>query len=206
MVLTEKQNSITIDGNIYFPNMQIRATPSTPYNGLYGHIIEICGTGMYTENTTVDIACEFYHPYDDKGIKKLEKKFTELYGIKQTADDIALDYVIMAPDMIRPLKKCRIYQIVPGNELASCSLAQIKEKGYVSPPRSVYKEVYDGEIYTENLETIFMIFNIDCPHGYMGRPLSVSDVVELYDGNGSRFYYCDQNCFVKTAFETEAVK
>lgn len=186
--------------------MQIRATPSSPYGGLYGHIIEICGTGMYTEKTTVDIACEFYQPDDEAGIKKIEKKFTELYGIKQTADDIALDYVIMAPDMIRPLKKCRVYQIVQGNDVNSYPFTQIKEKGHVSSSLGIYKKVYDGEIYTENLDTIFMIFNIDYPQGYTGRPLSVSDVVELYDSNGSRFYYCEQDRFVKTAFETEAEK
>ena len=37
--------------------------------------------------------------------------------------------------------------------------------------------------------------------GYKGHVLSVSDVLELYDGHGSTFYYVDQIGFVQIPFE-----
>ena len=37
----------------------------------------------------------------------------------------------------------------------------------------------------------------------MGHPIAVSDVIELYDGEGSEFYYVDAKVFQAIAFEKE---
>ena len=38
-------------------------------------------------------------------VKEIEARFSALYGEKKTIDDLGLDCVIMAPDMLEPLKK-----------------------------------------------------------------------------------------------------
>ncbi|WP_418485924.1 YodL domain-containing protein [Dysosmobacter sp.] len=36
--------------------------------------------------------------------------------------------------------------------------------------------------------------------GYDGRPIGISDVLELYDADGSEFYYCDRVGFRQIEF------
>ncbi|MDO0825560.1 YodL domain-containing protein [Desulfosporosinus nitroreducens] len=40
---------------------------------------------------------------------------------------------------------------------------------------------------SNSLEAIYSKFNSNHPPGYTGHSLSISDVVELYDGEGSEF-------------------
>ena len=82
----------------------IVGTKGTEYEGLFGYISQIrTGNDKDTDNETPDIYCCFNLPVLEKDIKELEEVFSELYGEKKTVDDIALDLVIMAPDMIKPL-------------------------------------------------------------------------------------------------------
>ena len=53
---------------------------------------------------------------------------------------------------------------------------------------------------TNNLEALYTKFNIDHPPGYAGHSLSMSDVLELYDENGSNFFYCDRFGFQEIGF------
>jgi hypothetical protein len=39
---------------------------------------------------------------------------------------------------------------------------------------------------------------------YLGRSLSVSDIVELYDESGSSFYYCEPFGFAEISFQPES--
>ena len=50
------------------------------------------------------------------------------------------------------------------------------------------------------LERIFALCNDHFPVGYEGRSLSPSDVVELYDDNSRRYFYCDTRGFVPVSF------
>ena len=59
--------------------------------------------------------------------------------------------------------------------------------------------VYDGQIGTNDLEEIYTLFR-EPVFGYEGRPIGISDVVELYDASGSEFYYCDRIGFQKIEF------
>ena len=59
--------------------------------------------------------------------------------------------------------------------------------------------VYDGQVGTNDLEEIYTIFRNPVP-GYDGRPIGISDVLELYDEGGSEFYYCDRVGFRQIEF------
>lgn len=74
------------------------------YAGLTGYIAEIRdGAEKETENETVDIYCCFDEPTDPDKVKELEEIFSELYEETKTLEDICLDMVIMASDMVEVL-------------------------------------------------------------------------------------------------------
>lgn len=61
---------------------------------------------------------------------------------------------------------------------------------------ALYDVVFDGEVQADDLEEVYRIFNVDKPEGFAGRSLSVSDIVHVMPGGGTRdvtpgYYYCD---------------
>lgn len=88
-------------GVTYVIGASIVGTPKSEYEGLYGNITEICdGKDKETENKTPDIYCSFETPVLPCKVKELEERFSELYQEPKTIDNITLDLVIMAPEMI----------------------------------------------------------------------------------------------------------
>lgn len=82
----------------------VMATDQSPYQGLLGTIVEIRdGQDRETQNETPDIYCSFDTPVIPAEIEKLEKVFSILHGTPKTLQDISLQRVIMAPDMIQVL-------------------------------------------------------------------------------------------------------
>jgi len=75
------------------------------------------------------------------------------------------------------------------------------QKKFGEPGIENYETVYDGELATNDLEGIYTKFNIDHPYGYEGHSLSMSDVVELYDDEGSIFHYVDRMGFQEISFK-----
>lgn len=67
----------------------------------------------------------------------------------------------------------------------------------------VYDKVYEGELDCKNLEEIYRKFNLDHPKDYVGRSLSVSDLVEVKDINtiAPGFYFCDDFGFKEVQFD-----
>ena len=85
---------------------RIVGTDASEYQGLLGSIIEIRdGEDKETENETPDIYCSFDAPVLPYDIAELEKRFSELYQCKKTIEDIILDEVIMAPEMIETIEQ-----------------------------------------------------------------------------------------------------
>lgn len=71
---------------------------------------------------------------------------------------------------------------------------------------SIYDKVFDGEVDAHDLEGVYMIFNVHRPDGYIGRSLSISDVVEVEcdpvnGGPVPGFFYCDTVGFKKVEFK-----
>lgn len=71
------------------------------YEGLIGIITEIRdGEDKDTDNETPDIYCDFYKPINPYDIEQLEKRFSAIFQAHRKLEDINLDQVIMAPEMI----------------------------------------------------------------------------------------------------------
>lgn len=105
MVLDRPGAKFDYNGRKYVIGEPVIGTEASEYDGLIGTILEIRdGEDKETENETPDIYCSFeppVHPYD---IQRLEQVFSELYQYPKKLDDIILDLVIMAPEMIEPLR------------------------------------------------------------------------------------------------------
>ena len=118
MILRKKNKPFKYDGKTYFIGEEIVALNNSEYSGLFGRIVEIRnGADKETDNKTPDIYCEFDPPLFPKDIEELEKRFSDLYKAPKKLDDITLDSVIMAPDMIKSVaektdgRKITIYSL-----------------------------------------------------------------------------------------------
>jgi len=69
----------------------------------------------------------------------------------------------------------------------------------------IYDCVFDGDVECKGLEEVFGVFNLKHPEGYKGRSLSVSDIVEVPEGEDVAlgFYYCDNVGFKQVEFDSE---
>ena len=104
-------------------------------------------------------------------------------------------------ETISPLKNVRIWQLKSDSDL-ELRFRSYDEVLKVSgePSRENYNVVFDGELETNDLESIYTKFNMDHPTDFKGHSLSISDVVELYDENGREFHYVDQFGFKEIEF------
>lgn len=96
------------------------------------------------------------------------------------------------------LKSCRIWQLKPG--AAAWKDIVTFGRPLPEPKMEDYAVVYDGQLDTNDLEAIYDKFTERRPPGFSGRPMSVSDLVELYDGSGGNLYYLDRTCFRPVKF------
>lgn len=120
MILNKYGDTFQYDGIDYAIGDVIIGTGASEYEGLVGRIIEIRdGADKDTENETPDIYCSFEVPVLAEDIKALEETFSDLYEEPKTIDDITLDMVIMAPEMIVSVdkrsynaRKIKLYAVV----------------------------------------------------------------------------------------------
>lgn len=72
---------------------------------------------------------------------------------------------------------------------------------------SIYDRVFDGSVNCKDLEEVYEMFNVKHCTGYVGRSLSMSDVVEVVSCTNPSiekgFYYCDSIGFKKIPFSIE---
>ena len=111
-------------------------------------------------------------------------------------------------------RRCRfrIYQLLfdEGREtipFAFKGIQELHKAGYEQPPASDYRLVCDSELACpeewkdmEILEQISAHYGNHVPEGYKGRPLASSDVVELDDETGRRYFYIDGRTFEPVRF------
>lgn len=78
----------------------------------------------------------------------------------------------------------------------------LDDEGKVNP--AIYRQVYGGPVDCKNLENVFALFNTDekVP-GFYGESLSVSNVVEVTDGEFQGTYFCDAIGFRKIKFDIQ---
>ncbi|MCR4862252.1 MAG: DUF3849 domain-containing protein [Ruminococcus sp.] len=105
-----------------------------------------------------------------------------------------------------PKMRIRVFQIDDSrdskNLMFSSHEAVMKSAGVDA---EIYRQVYGGVVNCSDLEGVFIVCNTDFPAGYYGRSLSVSDVVEICDGEQKGFYYCDVVGFQKIDFDISKV-
>lgn len=102
------------------------------------------------------------------------------------------------------LKSCRIYQLKPDvNVLMKFVGYEELLKSFGEPKPENYNVVYDGQLETNDLESIFEKFNLYHPEGFTGHSLSISDVIELYSSNDSTFHYVDSFGFKEIDFKPQ---
>lgn len=100
------------------------------------------------------------------------------------------------------LKSCRIWQLKPEVDplIKFIGYDELQGMKHGPPDPAHYRTAYDGEIDTNNLDEIYEKFNLNHPPGYTGHSLSISDVIELYDQDGSEFHYVDRTGFEEINF------
>lgn len=112
MILNRNGATFTYDGITYTIGDRVVATSESAYEGLFGIILEIrTGNDKSTDNDTPDFHCEFIPPALPAEVVALEARFSALYQQKKVLDDITLDEVIMAPEMIRVINPNGVHSI-----------------------------------------------------------------------------------------------
>lgn len=105
MVIRRTGDTYNYEGVAYTIGGRVYANGQSDWEGLFGSITEIrTGTDKETENETPDIYCSFDAPVLQPDVKELEEHFSSLYQEPKKLEDICLDEVIMAPEMIEPLQ------------------------------------------------------------------------------------------------------
>lgn len=105
MILSKPGESIRWGKVTFAVGEQVYATNASEYRGLIGTITEIRdGDDKETENYLPDIYCSFQEPVLAIDREEMEKRFSALYQCPKKLEDIALDMVIMGPDMVVPIK------------------------------------------------------------------------------------------------------
>ncbi len=92
-------------------------------------------------------------------------------------------------------------------EFAFKGIGEMRKAGYQEPPSEMYRMTYESEMTcpeewtdTEMLRYLHKFYGEYIPEGYRGRALAASDIVELYDQKGSRYYYVDIGGFEAVSF------
>lgn len=103
------------------------------------------------------------------------------------------------------LKNCRVWQLKPDVDIYMKFIGYDQLLKRFGPPNpDNYRMAFEGEVETNDLEELYAKFNLAKPPGYMGHSLSISDVLELYDENGSTFHYVDRIGFQQVDFAPSA--
>lgn len=104
MVLNKPGERLTWGSIPFEVGTQVYATDASEYHGLIGVITEIRdGEDQETSNYLPDIYCSFQQPILASDREELEKRFSALYQCPKKLDELALDMVIMGPDMLLPM-------------------------------------------------------------------------------------------------------
>ena len=87
MIIREFGAEFLYDGITYHIGDEVIGTNESEYEGLWGRITEIrTDDDKDTDNETPDIYCSFEPPVLPTDIKRVEKVFTDSYGMEKTVD------------------------------------------------------------------------------------------------------------------------
>ena len=95
----------------------------------------------------------------------------------------------------KPQMKIRVFQLREASPLTFMNFEETSKRGGVKTKD--YRQVYGGTVFAKDLEDVFRICNTELPYGYHGHSLSVSDIVEVCQGEDKGFYFVDSVGFKK---------
>lgn len=101
-----------------------------------------------------------------------------------------------------PKMNIRIFQIDHEKDtkrLAFSGYDETMQSGGVDS--SIYRQIYGGIVNCSGLEDVFRLCNKTPPPGYYGESMSVSNVIEICDGENKGFYFCDSVGFKPIDFD-----
>ena len=106
MIISKNGEAFSYEGITYTIGQAVYANNQSDYEGLFGTILEIRdGEDKETENDKPEIVCRFDLPVLPYDINRIEERFTALYRQKKTVEEVPLDCVIMAPEMLTPVQE-----------------------------------------------------------------------------------------------------
>ena len=165
----------------------------------------------------MDTCVEQWHGIQEDGVS-----LREYLGLTEHEYEVYLqqDVSISFEHLLNSQRKerhFRIYQLELRNDrilpFAFQGIEKLHAAGYDQPPASEYRLIYDGyfmapveQTDAEVLERVYSCFNDTLPQGYHGRSVSMSDVIELYDETGRRYFYCDHVGFAPVRFSPMLAK
>ena len=103
--------------------------------------------------------------------------------------------------------RVKIYQINgerDKNSMMFMSTYHLSKLGFDKKINSeIYDKVFDGNVPARNLEDVYLEFNHDLSEDYVGRSLSVSDIIEVigHDKVKDGFYFVDRFGFKPVEFD-----
>lgn len=104
MLYQNNCDRFTAEGKTFTVGGGVFANGNSEYMGLFGTVTEIrTGDDRETDNDTPDIYCAFQPPEDQERVYAYERHFSALYRCPKKLDEVGLDCVIMAPDMLEPI-------------------------------------------------------------------------------------------------------
>ena len=104
MNINKNGETFIADNQIFTIGGSVLANGNSDYCGLCGRITEVRdGDDKETENEGPDIYCDFDIPDKDHMIAEIETRFSKLYQTPKCIDELPLDGVIMAPEMLEPV-------------------------------------------------------------------------------------------------------
>ena len=94
----------TAESKVFTIGGSVLANGNSDFCGLCGRVTEIRdGEDKETENEGADIYCDFDKPGKDHMIAEIETRFSKLYQMPKRIDELPLDGVIMAAEMLEPV-------------------------------------------------------------------------------------------------------
>ncbi len=135
-----------------------------------------------------------------KSFLKSQKKIKEVQWVPDLFDRLTRGKIRLSYE--KALKNVRVWQLKPETDVRMKFIGYKELCQQFGPlEKSRYQCVYDGAVNTNDLEVLYGLFNMEHPEGYTGHSLSVSDILELYDEQGSQFYYVDSVGFQEIALD-----
>lgn len=158
-MIISNNDKLNINDKTFYVGGKVWANEASDYAGLLGRVTEIrTGDDKETENEGPEICCSFDAPEHDAAIRRIEVRFSKLYQMPKRIEDLSLDDVIMAPEMLEP-----IAEKLPdaADKLYVLSLCNDGEEGNcdvvlgVSTDRSILMRMMLDDADDRGIEVIF---------------------------------------------------